>query len=163
MDSTSTSMINCRLQRGGLAEVEKQWQSALDIYLSALPQISEMIDIIIQRMQDAKAQQAKEETIDESHHNKAKSTDTMQEYITNLSVRHHKWISLLHRFYFFIAGIYHQLAMEDEESEYYSKAADIRRQILSRAEERVSFTVINSETLLIIYRRLRYLKEKYLQ
>ncbi|KAI8141209.1 SNF2 family N-terminal domain-containing protein [Fennellomyces sp. T-0311] len=136
IDNTSANLINCRLKRAGMAEVEKQWQDALDIYLSAVPKILDMIDSVNQRIQDTKAQQSEEETDDDDR--RKKSTEPLQEYITNLHNRHHKWISYLHRSFFFIAGMYHELGQEKEEAEYYDKAAATRRQILSRAEERVT-------------------------
>ncbi|KAI9255053.1 SNF2 family N-terminal domain-containing protein [Phascolomyces articulosus] len=157
-DNTSATLIGCKLRRGGMHEMQKKWKDALDIYLAALPQTSEMLDVINGRIEEAKVKQEEGRkkrqeasaasnqadppggSSSSSHNilNKAHRThDPFGDVLTALTARQSKWLSYLHRFYFYIAGIYHELEMEEEEVSYYDKAADVRKQILTRVEDKV--------------------------
>ena len=164
VDNTSTTLIGSRLRRGGMSEMQENYKEALDIYLEGLPQALEMLDGVNKRLKEAKLEQAerkKRREEEEMKKNRQTSTsssqdhhehnittitnkthkppvDPLNELVTALTAKQFKWYSYLHRFSFYIAGMYHELKMEQEEVTYYGKAAEFRKQILSRAEDRVN-------------------------
>ncbi|KAG2220208.1 hypothetical protein INT45_002800 [Circinella minor] len=164
VDNTSTTLIGSKLRRGGMNEIQEKYKDALDIYLGALPQALEMLDVVNKRLEEAKMEQAKRKkrrededmkkklqkssSSSQDHHglnttgisNKTQKTapDPLNELVTALTAKQSKLYSYLHRFNFYIAGIYHELEIEEKEVEYYDKAAEFRKQILSRAEDRVT-------------------------
>ncbi|KAF9437147.1 hypothetical protein BGZ76_001809 [Entomortierella beljakovae] len=50
--------------------------------------------------------------------------------------RQREWLEQHHRILFFAAGLYHDLEMEEEETEYYKLAEDVRQSILAFLEQR---------------------------
>ncbi|KAF9351244.1 hypothetical protein BGX26_010713 [Mortierella sp. AD094] len=50
--------------------------------------------------------------------------------------RHKEWLEQQHRILFFTAGFYHDLEMEEEETEYYNQAEGVRQNILAFLDQR---------------------------
>lgn len=51
-------------------------------------------------------------------------------------LRHRDWMEQQHRILFFTAGLYHDLKKEEEETEYYKKAEDVRQLMLALPEKK---------------------------
>lgn len=145
IDAAGHQLVTARLRRAGMWEIQKEWETAREIYQSeTIPYLLELIKVTEERLAEARAaeEQAEKEADATTHDGKnqdavahARSGDDYR--IQPLLQRKSKHLSSLHRCYFFLAGIFHELKQEEQEIEYYDKAANVRREILSRAEEKV--------------------------
>ena len=144
IDNVGHQLANARLRRAGMWEMQKNWETAREIYQSeAIPHLLELIQATEERMTQVKAaEEQAERKADDTTHDRDQyavaHTRSVDDYrVQALLQRKSKHLSALHRCYFFLAGIFHEMEQEQQETEYYDKAADVRREILSRAEERV--------------------------
>lgn len=147
IDTVGYQLANARIRRAGMWEIQKNWETAREIYQSeAIPHLQELVQTAEERLAQAKAaEEQAEKKADGSKHDKnqdavahARSSDDYR--VQALLQRKAKHLSALHRCYFFLAGVFHEMEQEQQETEYYDKAANVRREILSRAEERVCMT-----------------------
>ncbi|KAI7883171.1 hypothetical protein K492DRAFT_235541 [Lichtheimia hyalospora FSU 10163] len=145
IDNVGHQLATARLRRAGMWEIQKNWETAREIYQSeAIPHLLELIQATEERMTQVKAaeEQAEKKADDTSHDRDQYAvahTRSVDDYrVQALLQRKLKHLSALHRCYFFLAGIFHEMKQEQQETEYYDKAANVRREILSRAEERVN-------------------------
>lgn len=148
VDTVGHQLATARLRRAGMWEIQKEWETAREIYQSeTIPHLLELIQVTEERLTQARAaEEQAEKEADATTHDKnqdavahPRSGDDYR--VQALLQRKSKHLSSLHRCYFFLAGIFHEMKQEEQETEYYDKAANVRREILSRAEERVCIVI----------------------
>ncbi|ORZ21095.1 SNF2 family N-terminal domain-domain-containing protein [Absidia repens] len=138
IDEAEIGLANDKLRYGGMHElIQKDWNTPLSIYLGWTPYVEEMV-----RKYGTKLEEAKRLTrfnldnnseLDEETNIQGSDVKTVQLIQMALTT----WQNILHRFYFYTAGVYHMLEDSDKENAYYDMAADMRRQILLRHQEKV--------------------------
>ncbi|KAI8391090.1 SNF2 family N-terminal domain-containing protein [Radiomyces spectabilis] len=157
INEAETALTTAKLKQAGMFEVLKDWGKALEIYLQCIPHVAAWAKAMGARCDQLKLDYRQLERQQEAE--KDESTDTvkkisrgpkkahelqkehLREKLLLMTQRHGSWLGLLHRFYFFTAGIYHELEKETEENDFYAKAADVRRQMLLRMEDKFTATL----------------------
>ncbi|KAI8059494.1 SNF2 family N-terminal domain-containing protein [Gongronella butleri] len=132
MDELRIMIAQNQLQQGGMHELLEEWTDSLEVYMEGAAKMAERVQDFTDRLQHLEVtHDATNDTNDKTE------SDKQRKLISGRASAQH----MLHRFYFYIAGIY--LMMEDKTNEelYYDKAADVRRQILVRPRERVESAI----------------------
>ncbi|KAG0172397.1 hypothetical protein DFQ30_010533 [Apophysomyces sp. BC1015] len=148
LDKSRLSLLRTLLHRGGMYEVLREWEVALGVYLETLPRVEEMADQATVLVEQAKKREAEAQLceIENISHGKEITRDKNRDVsLTNLVSSQRVYLQLLHRFYFYIAGLYHELGKEDDENLYYDKAASCRQRMLAHAKEKVNASVEDME------------------
>ncbi|KAI8360688.1 SNF2 family N-terminal domain-containing protein [Choanephora cucurbitarum] len=103
-----------QLKKGGMYECLQSWQEAIDLYLTHLVPVEQLVN----------------------HYQTHKLSLSEQE--KNSSTRRvYRWQMLLHRYYFYAAGVYHVLERKDQEEIYYDKASQLRRSLMESYTSKV--------------------------
>ncbi|KAI8089837.1 SNF2 family N-terminal domain-containing protein [Halteromyces radiatus] len=147
VEEAQAQLANDKLTYGGMHELTQQgnWTKPLSIYLDWMPQVEKMVMEYNTRIDQAKGGNQQDMATDpiipgmDEHKMTDSNQDTEEKskLVMSLQLKQVMWQNILHRFYFYTAGIYHMLEDKDKENEYYEKAASVRRQILSKPQEKV--------------------------
>ncbi|CAO3587752.1 unnamed protein product [Absidia cylindrospora] len=139
IDEAEVGLANDKLRYGGMHElIQRDWKTPLSIYLDWTPHIEEMVKKYGTRLEEAKRLTRCNFTDNNSKHDEEtnmQGSDVKTVQLIQMALT--TWQNILHRFYFYIAGVYHMLEDSDKENAYYDMAADVRRQILLRPQEKV--------------------------
>lgn len=139
IEEAQVSLANNKLRYGGMHELQQEgWDIPLMVYMEWLPHVEEQVKIHGTRVTEARHanllnRQQSSNLGDGDSNGKGQDSKILKA----LLAAHTTWQNILHRFYFYIAGVYHMLENKEKEDEYYDKAADTRRQILARPQEKV--------------------------
>ncbi|KAI9313069.1 SNF2 family N-terminal domain-containing protein [Dichotomocladium elegans] len=151
LEALGSRIAAMQVRRAGMHELMKHWDAARDVYLNeAVPFICDMLRMCDDRLKDIKNKANDEEKKD--HHRQRENHGSEDEGIDTMAKSkggddgqykrtYRKKIQLqmsLHQCYFFLGGIYHVIGDGNQERENYDKAAAVRRDILSRVEEKVN-------------------------
>ncbi|KTW28066.1 hypothetical protein T552_01928 [Pneumocystis carinii B80] len=148
IDNDERSLYTLKFTIGRLYEGKNKPQEALDIWLPILEIIYDKMKLFEQEIEKAKQHgliDSKNEiknsmgTIDENTNDNYYNTEEKKVPIKSIQTHIRHWRNLAHRFTFFIATAYYQLGNKEKEDEYYSKAEQIRREILSETESKALF------------------------
>lgn len=132
VDNSMSRLVNAQLLHGGMLELLKDPEGAIKMYKAALENAKSSLDNNEARIAKIQA------TGDKGGGNEdSKANDAKEDRMQNLVKRRHKWLSYLHRCYFYLGCVYSGLEKPDEEKMYYDEAASTRLRILNRAEDRV--------------------------
>lgn len=153
VDLLSFRIAESRLRCGGMHELMEELDAAISVYKEGtkivqhnLDENRAHLDSVKKGLQDLEepikfkkeGSDTKPSGDDEERLKANRDKDKLQDEVTAFTQRVLKWLGILHRFYFYTAGVHHKLEQENEEVEYYNKAAQVRREILQRPLERVS-------------------------
>lgn len=133
VDNSMSRLVNAQLQHGGMLELGKDLEGAAEMYKSALENAKSCLENNETRIARIQVSESKSSCVNDD----SKANDVEQDRMQNLVKRRHKWLSFLHRCYFYLGCVYNGLEKPDEEKMYYDEAANTRLRILTRAEERV--------------------------
>lgn len=133
VDNSMSRLVNAQLQHGGMLELGKDLEDAAEMYKSALENAKSCLENNETRIARIQVSESKSSCVNDD----SKANDVEQDRMQNLVKRRHKWLSFLHRCYFYLGCVYNGLEKSDEEKMYYDEAANTRLRILTRAEERV--------------------------
>ncbi|QSL66161.1 hypothetical protein MERGE_000536 [Pneumocystis wakefieldiae] len=148
IDNDERSLYTLKFTIGRLYESKSKPQEALDIWLPILKIVQDKMELFEQELGKAKQHSlinSKNEiknaidTIDENSSTNYYNTEEKKAPIKSVQTHIRHWRSLAHRLAFFIATAYYQSGNKEKEDEYYSKAEQIRREILSETESRALF------------------------
>lgn len=117
LDSNQHALYSLRLKRGGMYEVQKDWQNALASYTHSVPSVEKLVELHTKQVEMKKKDEA--------------------ESAANSAIALNKWQLLLHMYYFYMAGVYHTTGAQELEDLYYTKAGDIRRVLLRISTNKV--------------------------
>ncbi|CAO3645911.1 unnamed protein product [Cunninghamella blakesleeana] len=146
IEELQVTLCNINLVMGGMHELSQEWDKSLSYYLDNTPFILEMIDEYKKKIEKVRMDQTNAIEISTTNdiegstinNKKTKNKDTS---LVSLQSKQNMWQNLLHQYYFYTAGIYHMLKEDDKENGYYEKAADTRRKILTRFQEKVDSSI----------------------
>ncbi|ORX46135.1 hypothetical protein DM01DRAFT_1328094 [Hesseltinella vesiculosa] len=119
-------MASNLLQQGGMNEVLKNWTQSLVLYRQGSTKVKEHLQSLADKTNQLSSEQLHSDT------SSSDNNDAKNNRLGKLLLSQHGWQLLLHRFYFYTAGIYLMMEDHDNEEKLYDMAADLRRQILSR-------------------------------
>ncbi|EMR09786.1 hypothetical protein PNEG_01969 [Pneumocystis murina B123] len=148
IDNDERSLYTLKFTIGRLYESKNKPQEALDIWLPILKIVQDKMELFEQEIEKIRQHSlidSKNEiknsidTIDENTSTNYYSTEEKKTPIKSIQTHIRHWRSLAHRLTFFIATAYYQLGNKEKEDEYYSKAEQIRREILSETESKALF------------------------
>lgn len=117
LDGNQYALYYLRLKRGGMYEIQKDWEQALSSYTDNVSSVEELVKFHVQQVGLKK-------------HDESENT-------SNATIVLNKWQLLLHMYYFYMAGVYHTSGAQDLEDLYYTKASDLRRVLLSNSANKV--------------------------
>jgi E3 ubiquitin-protein ligase SHPRH len=137
IEEAQVLLANLKLRNGGMHELQLEgWDIPLMMYMEWLPHVEEQVKTHGTKVTEAR--HANELNRQQQSSNSGDSDSNKDSKILKaLLAAHTTWQNILHRYYFYIAGVYHMLDNKEKEDEYYDKAADTRRQILARPQEKV--------------------------
>ncbi|KAI8079654.1 SNF2 family N-terminal domain-containing protein [Gilbertella persicaria] len=121
LDTEQHAYYSMQLKRGGMHEVLKQWQEAVDVYTKHILDVEKQVETYLQ----------------------GKSSTEEQE--KNAAQHLYKWQILLHRYYFYTAGVYHMLESKDLEEACYDKASQLRQLIMDSYTTRVNESTLEMD------------------
>ncbi|KAI8636931.1 SNF2 family N-terminal domain-containing protein [Parasitella parasitica] len=128
LDHNQYGYYQLKLSKGGMFEVLRDLHKAIEIYSENVVHVEELVEA---RCEDSRRYFAKAKVLEKAG-SSVRDTLDMSE-----SKSHTKWQTLLHRYYFYMAGVYHAMSLEDKETDFYNKAGDIRRDLLESYTDRV--------------------------
>ncbi|KAI8347315.1 SNF2 family N-terminal domain-containing protein [Blakeslea trispora] len=138
LDNNQYAYYNNQLKRGGMYECLQSWSKALSLYESQLVSVEQLVS---------------------SYRRLKSNLSDLSEIEKNNVVRQtFRWQMLLHRFYFYAAGVCHVLEKQTQEEVYYEKASQLRQSLMESHTARV--LELMQELERIIYRV--ELKDDYL-
>ncbi|KAG1457233.1 hypothetical protein G6F56_006657 [Rhizopus delemar] len=125
LDDHQYAFYKSSLRLAGMHEVLELFESAVEIYTSAL------VPVLSLEQAHGKAVQRVENMRDEGNENN----------LSSLKNKHQRWLLLLHQFYFYAAGVSHVLKREAEEEAYYGQADALREKMLRKSVDRVESAI----------------------
>lgn len=134
-DSDQHTYFTLKLRHGGMFELLQDWQKAVDVYTQNIPKVEDLVDFHIREVKSTLNQD--EKTIKEEAEEDEERKSSVSHKTNNLF----KWRTLLNRYYFYLAGVYHALNSEDLEILYYDKSAGVRRALLEKHLAKVEFSL----------------------
>ncbi|CAO3623403.1 unnamed protein product [Cunninghamella echinulata] len=142
IEESQVSLANTYLTIGGMHELLQEWDKSLSFYLGNTSLVLKMVDEYKIKVEQAKIDQ-KPNNHQKNDYTKINNNNNNNKEIrlVTLLQKYTMWQNILHRFYFYTAGIYHMLKDNSKEDEYYDKAAETRRQILIRFQEKVELSI----------------------
>ncbi|KAI8344677.1 SNF2 family N-terminal domain-containing protein [Chlamydoabsidia padenii] len=145
VEEAQVTLANRRLAYGGMHELaQDDWKIPLSIYMEWLPRVEEQVKVHGARLTKARDTNSVNKQQHESDRGSSKNKDDKNKdgkIVAALHNTYTNWLNILHQYYFYIAGVHHMLEDKEKEDEYYDKAADIRRQILTRLQEKVNASI----------------------
>lgn len=128
LDHNQYGYYQLKLNKGGMYEVLKDLEKAIKVYAENVSTVEELAEA---RYKDSRKYYMKAKELEKAGKSVKDTLDISESTI------HVKWQTLLHRYYFYMASVYHSLGIEDKENAFYSKAGDIRRELLGSYTEKV--------------------------
>ncbi|KAL9538380.1 hypothetical protein MBANPS3_010975 [Mucor bainieri] len=132
LDQNQYSFYQLKLRKAGMYEAMKDLEKAIETYTEHLPAAEALLQA---RCEDMRQYHAKARQLESAGLSVGDKLD-----VTEASL-HFRWQALVHRYYFYMASVYHALENEPKENEFYTKAADIRRTLLEPYTERVDTSI----------------------
>ncbi|KAL7316270.1 hypothetical protein PS15m_005389 [Mucor circinelloides] len=128
LDHNQYGFFQLKLNKAGMYEVMKELEKAVETYIEHIPAVEALLKA---RCEDTRRYHIKAKELEDAGLSVGDTLDATE------SKGHIKWQTLLHRYYFYVASVYHTLENEAKENEFYTKAGDIRRDLLESYTERV--------------------------
>lgn len=136
-DNNQYAYYSTKLKHGGMYEVLQDWKNAAAIYLTYIPEVKVLVHFHAEQVQKIQDNNKTSLTNDTS----AKEEEEEKDAASAASNVYHRWNILLHQYYFYLAGVCHQLNLQEDEGMYYSQASDIRRLLLEKHITKVEITL----------------------
>ncbi|CEP12249.1 hypothetical protein [Parasitella parasitica] len=128
LDHNQYGYYQLKLSKGGMFEVLRDLEKSIEVYKENVGHVEALAEA---RCEDSRRYFAKAKELEKAGISVKNTLDTFD------SKSHTKWQTLLHRYYFYMASAYHAMNMEDKETEFYSKAGNIRRDLLKSYMDKV--------------------------
>jgi E3 ubiquitin-protein ligase SHPRH len=139
-----TNYSSTRLRHAGMHEVLEEWDVALKIYLEGIKYSEKRVEEARNEVEEAKKNSL--EPIEAVGTSKAAmdrlKNAELEKKQNALSVARNRLsnsLLLLHRFFFYAAGMYHELKDEENETKLYDTAEEIRRELLQHSQNKVMY------------------------
>lgn len=142
-DNDQHTYFTLKLRHGGMFELLRDWQKAVQMYTENIPKVEALVDFHNREVKSMLNQDEKATTASKSQITKeeAEEEEERKSSVSHKTNNLFKWRTLLNRYYFYLAGVYHALNSEDLEILYYDKSAGVRRALLEKHLAKVEFSL----------------------